>query len=247
MKAGKFWTPRAAKKIGIRLGPNMRKDGTTDHMDTAYQMTQPRREVVTVDDAWGAFKRVVPEEWWPYAREDPYGGVVIENGMSVSSIEFCYHLFRIAKYLRPYVSPYVLEIGGGYGGMARTILQFTRVVITIVDLEPMLRIQKHYLENTSKGGWVGFATEIPEKRFGFAMNTRSMCEMDLAEVNSYLARLDEVLLPGAHFYSVNHDECINNFKDWRVPSRWKLIDERTFPLPWKKGFAWVERTWMKDG
>lgn len=242
MKAGKFWTPHATKKIGVRLGPNMRRDGTTDHMDTAYQMTQPRREVVTVDAAWSAFKKAVPERWWPFAKEDPYGGIQMQDGMSVSSIEFCYHLFRIAKDL----SPNVLEIGGGYGGMARTILQFREhTAITIVDLEPMLRIQKHYLENTSAGGRFSFATEIPNARFGLAMNTRSMCEMDLAEVNAYLARLNEALVLYGKFYSVNHDECQNSFKDWKVPANWRLIDKRAFPLPWKTGFTWVERTWEK--
>lgn len=242
MKAGKFWTPHATKKIGVRLGPNMRRDGTTDHMDTAYQMTRPRREVVTVDDAWAAFRRVVPGCWWRFAEEDPYGGILIEEGRSVSSIEFCYQLSRIASYL----SPRMVEIGGGYGGMARTILQFRNdITMTIVDLEPMLRIQKHYLENTSPGAKVSFATEIPEARFGFAMNARSMCEMDLEEVNTYFARLNEVLLPGAKFYSMNHDECRNSFEDWEVPANWHLIDERAFPLPWKAGFTWVERTWEK--
>lgn len=247
VKAGKYWKPRAEEKIGIPLGPTMRKDGTTAGIDMSYQMTLPRREVVTFKIMWAAFKKAVPEHWWSFAEEDPYGGVIIDkNGASLSSLEFCYSLYRIHEHLIDYTR--FLEIGAGYGGMARMLLRRGVRLVTIVDLPPMLRIQRHYLNNiASWKGHVSFATEIPDAQFDFAMNTRSFCEMDLSEVNAYFARLDEVLVPGGRFYSVNHDECKNKFVDWRVPRGWKLVDERIYPLPWKTGakFAWKERTWEK--
>ncbi|MCP4201797.1 MAG: putative sugar O-methyltransferase [bacterium] len=234
----------------------MRCDGTTGHMDRNYQAnSKPPRNRLHFDKQFPVdlktFMDRVPREFWGMAEEHPFGEprchpVPGIGQVSLSSIEFAWSAWRLWPYLKR--AKRVVEIGGGYGGMARMILShFPRVELTIVDLAPMLAIQRYYLENTGIDvGRVTFAQErVPmlTGQFDLAVATKVMCELDPDEVNNHLKDLDDVLAVGAPFYVVHHRKCINRMEDWQVPAWGSLMEER-FPFEVVKN--WWERIWQKQ-
>jgi hypothetical protein len=116
-------------------------------------------------------------------------------------------------------APRVLEIGGGYGGLALMGLQFNpRLSWVICDLEESLFIQgvfltRHLGEARVKLGVPAAvepgtvylvpqsrAEELASLRFDFAVNQQSMQEMTLAQVGHYAGLLEKC---AGRFYSCN--------------------------------------------
>jgi putative sugar O-methyltransferase len=116
-------------------------------------------------------------------------------------------------------APRVLEIGGGYGGLALLCLQFNpRISYVLCDLEESLFIQGVFLSQQLGEGRVKLglpaspepgtvhlvpqtrAGELAGLRFDFAVNQQSMQEMTLAQVEHYCDLLSKC---AAKFYSCN--------------------------------------------
>ena len=116
-------------------------------------------------------------------------------------------------------SPRVLEIGGGYGGLARLCLQFNpRIAYVICDLEESLFIQGVFLSQHLGADKVklglpaalepGLVYLVPQTRadglqglrFDFAVNQQSMQEMTLQQVEHYCGILEKC---ADRFYSCN--------------------------------------------
>jgi putative sugar O-methyltransferase len=116
-------------------------------------------------------------------------------------------------------APRVLEIGGGYGGLALLCLQFNpRIAYVICDLEESLFIQGVFLTRhlgaervklgLAQGLEPGQVALVPQsraemlagERFDFAVNQQSMQEMTLAQVEHYADLLGKC---AERFYSCN--------------------------------------------
>jgi hypothetical protein len=241
---GKYWAGKAEDRRHAPLGPSMRADGTTINMDFSYRshfLKHTYKE--DINNYWRMFKDMVPHSWWEYATEDPYGGVEIHNregnAVSLSSMEFCYMVMRLTQ-ITPSLPHDVLEIGGGYGGFARTYIKALYPgKLTIVDLPPMLRIQQHYLRRTAPSSNIEFLDHLPDHRFQIAISARTFCELDIEEVNLYLANLN-----CDYFYCIAHIDCMNNFADWKIPDHWAMINTRMFPFFLRPdGRPFVEKVW----
>lgn len=254
---GKFWGPYARQKEGVELTPQFRQDGTTKHMDRTYGAVQREKNPAYKNarhyfDAeferdCRSFQKIVPQGFWMLAEEYPFGGARtgewLDTRATLTSLDFTYMVWRLHQWL-PSLGK-VLEIGGGFGGLAQTMLRHNpSLEITLVDLPPMLRIQEYYLRNTGFSGHLTFAeNEIPEgTRFDVIVAARMMCELDLCEVGRHLEAIDQALAPGGIFYCVHHLECINRFKDWPLP-RWKMLYDGQFPFETRKN--WREKIWTR--
>lgn len=254
---GKFWGPYARQKEGVELTPRFRADGTTKHMDRTwgsvhreknpcYKNARHYFDAEFKHDS-KTFQRIVPQGFWMLAEEYPFGapmtGKWLSTRASLTSLDFAYMVWRLEPWLSSAKS--VLEIGGGFGGLAQTMLRHNpSLEITLVDLAPMLRIQEYYLRNTGFSGHVKFVeNEVPEgARFDVVVAARMMCELDLSEVERHLRAVDGTIAGGGVFYCVYHERCINSHKDWPLP-RWETLLDGQFPFETRKN--WREKIWKR--
>ena len=143
----------------------------------------------------------------------------------------------------------VLEIGGGYGGLALLCLQFNpRVAYVICDLEESLFIQGVFLSRhlgadrvklglpaALEPGCVYLAPQtraegLQDLRFDFALNQQSMQEMTLPQVEHYCSILEHC---AGRFYSCNrrsHGASIVRGKGLVADLHQALA--RRFPVVW---------------
>lgn len=145
--------------------------------------------------------------------------------------------------------PRVLEIGGGYGGLALLCLQFNpRASYVLCDLEETLFVQGVYLTQqlgearvrlgvpqSLEPGCVYLvpqtrAEELGSLRFDFAVNQQSMQEMTPAQVERYCRILERC---AARFYSCNrrrHGRGVVESKGLVADLHERLA--RRFPVVW---------------
>ena len=119
----------------------------------------------------------------------------------------------------------ILEIGGGYGGFARTIISAlpNLTSYTIIELPLSATLATYYLHETTDCGIYfnglqvrnaagkpdiniytpDFDLERRPKRFDLAINTRSMMEMNRNVIDSYFDYINETLQPNGIFFNIN--------------------------------------------
>ncbi len=167
-------------------------------------------KVVHLQKAFGLF---APRE--PLVRESPFSlpdGVIDYCGASLSS-SLLWHaafLFRIQQVHAEESPPArVLEIGGGYGGLARLLLgRYPGLTYVIVDLPESIYYQYCYLGLNfpglrillleDAGDWPGADLEVD-----LAVNTASLQEMS-GRAAGYYTHLIEQRMKVRRFYSVNY-------------------------------------------
>lgn len=246
---GEYWNTKAAIKSRRPLTPNMRADGLTFSMDRSYGAKRRGVFDSAFEDTASRFEKIVDRQFWRYAREHPFGNPPTREWCGVqagpSSFDFVYVLSQIADRLPRGGS--VVEIGAGFGGLARILMEFDPTMsLTLVDLEPVSRIQMYYLHNVGCRG-VRFVRCVPDSPVDMVVSTRALCELDLKEVDAYLVGIDNALRAGGILYCVHHDECRNNFEDWSIPLGWVLERDADFPFrSFKKERYWREKLWRKE-
>lgn len=242
------WDMREEKKTAlvreVGLTENMRRDGVTMNMDPAFGVLGKKSHGEKWDKTLRCFVDHVPSEFFGWANEHPFGGVerrqYLGQDVSITSMLSCYFLWRISKLLSHETS--ILEIGGGYGGLARVLAEYEpSAKMTMVDLPISLEIQRFYLANTS-GATFAFSPEIPDDPFDLAVSTKCLCELDIGKVNHYLTQIDRVLSRSGFFYCVSRDEWkVSRFESWEVPPDWEIVDQRVYPFEPN----YMERFWRK--
>lgn len=122
-----------------------------------------------------------------------------------------------AAHLDGIAAPTILEIGGGYGALARALCRsFPRARYVICDLPESLMYAGLYLASAgvSVAVWPRRArvTLLPNYRFGempapvdLAINTLSMSEMTEAQVHAYCEGLKPLLGDAGMFFEQNQD------------------------------------------
>jgi hypothetical protein len=134
------------------------------------------------------------------------------------------HLGGVIERLRRLERPRILEIGGGYGGLAYFLTRFLpQARYTIVDLPSSLMYSGCYLTIAQKShtveAWRGeadpgdagvtlvsnaLADELRPQRFDLAINTLSFAEMTAPVVRSYGELIAQVLAPGGQLFEQNY-------------------------------------------
>lgn len=176
----------------------------------------------------------------------------MKDGMFVTStsLKMAYHFHRIMKHWEAPEAPRVLEIGGGIGGMARTVVLHLPGVrrYTLVDHPLCLRIQRHFLGKVfpDRGGLFDFVPNdrisyLFGQRFDLVINTHSFNEMTKEIVADYFRLIQDVLVPGGALYTYGR----NRYPDGspytvNVPTAEFPFDDRwRFELP-RTDNRWVE-------
>lgn len=161
-------------------------------------------EHVMVDDPFGS----------PIGRELDFGFV------TASSLKYAYYAMQIWNRLRSAYAPFVLEIGGGYGGLARAMhLLFGLNAVTFLDAEPCLEIQTRYLKETCPQVWCQPYQE--EQTYDLVVNTMSLGEMPLSEVERYFQIIQARLVDGGAFYTANRVHRVTNFSQYPYDRKWR--------------------------
>lgn len=136
----------------------------------------------------------------------PYGAQIKENFILPDSPRHYYYFFRIKNILKAKESQSILEIGGGYGGLANITKKYSSKTITYfdIDLLPGLLATYYFLRKNNhqvnlinsileyKKGQINLFPYqlINEKDFSkidvdLVFNSRSLCEMSETTVKEY--------------------------------------------------------------
>ena len=218
------------------LWASFRSNVITKGLDNA---NVPEEALERVQVKWRNIHReltsVVPERLQHYFEETPVGGPrsVNHDGipMTQSSLEYTFML----SHLEPYVedADVVVDIGGGYGGLARLLKKrFPKLRLVLLDLPEVNAIQTYFLSTCFPEARVltlrdvheresidpralgadflvlpgQLIERLPQGSFGLVINTRSMMEMDLPTVSFYIGHIQDKLPSGGSFYCVNRYE-----------------------------------------
>lgn len=200
----------------------------------------------------------IPAKFRKFLEESPIGGPrTHEVGgirLTQSSLEYTYML----SHLNPYLDSVrvAVDIGGGYGGLARLIkLARPGMRLVLLDLPEANAIQTYFLANAFPHANVLGLTDVvaleridprsldfdflvlpgqlferlPKSSFEAVINTRSMMEMDSSTVGFYLGQIQEKLPEGGVFYCVNRYAKKTRLKDYPFDQRWRVAYSEPWP------------------
>jgi len=174
--------------------------------------------------------------------------------VSESSCNFAYYAFRLLTETHiPIEKPIkILEIGSGYGGLARTLKQlFPNAIIYLFDLPHALALASYYINKNfpnlnafyfsnflENGGIIppsydayflpGWAIEkMPDASIDLVINTCSMMEMTGDIIRYYFDHIHRIINKNGFFYCVNrYTKQIGQepicIGDYPFDSQWKL-------------------------
>ena len=241
------------------LWASFRSNVITKGLDNA---NVPEEALERVQVKWRNIHReltsVVPERLQHYFEETPVGGPrsVNHDGipMTQSSLEYTFML----SHLEPYVedADVVVDIGGGYGGLARLLKKrFPKLRLVLLDLPEVNAIQTYFLSTCFPEARVltlrdvheresidpralgadflvlpgQLIERLPQGSFGLVINTRSMMEMDLPTVSFYIGHIQDKLPSGGSFYCVNRYEKKTRLKAYPFDDKWYVSHSEPWP------------------
>ena len=223
----------------------------------------PDDALARVHDKWkGIYTRLsetIPEKFLRYFQESPIGNprALAIDGIELtqSSLEYTYMLTHLEPYLANVET--VVDIGGGYGGLARLIkLAYPEKKLVLLDLPEVNTIQTYFLGNAFPDATVLGLRDVSHQNvidpqeidadflvlpgqlierlrpssFQLAINTRSMMEMDLETVSFYVGHMQERIAAGGAFFCVNRYEKKTRLKDYPFDAHWYV----SYSEPWPK-------------
>jgi putative sugar O-methyltransferase len=207
---------------------NFRRDPALWHIDNSNPTRRGANDVeLRTHLAYEAVVPLLSETTKPLIveseRGNPYVYLINEKQVSYASIEYAYMAEILYQNVdRPKI---IVEIGAGFGGLAKMLLAlWADVEYYIIDFPEILRIQQYYLADVDENVYY---LEPPDIHLNFTdtdlwINSRSMMEM----VNEEQAKYVEVIRDtGGKFFSLNSLH--------RTPAL-ELLDGRTRILdrPW---------------
>ncbi len=167
-----------------------------------------------------------------------------------------YHVnfyFEIEKYISKEKN-IILEIGGGYGGLARMICNNKNCTYILIDLPETNLISSYYLTSHFPNKKFLLYEEYKNNKeirlenydfvilppwsltknikFDFCINLRSMMEMNTDSINEYFKYIQDNLVDGGYFLNVNRyftDGNDYNFYFYNFPynKNWNVIKSET--------------------
>jgi putative sugar O-methyltransferase len=135
----------------------------------------------------------------------------------------------------------ILEIGGGYGRTAYSLLGiFPSARYTILDIEPALSLSRFYLTSLYPDRDLRFVDAAEAETVGevdLAVSISSLHEMTPEQVAIYLNLLDEVVVDGGTVFLKQWEQWHNpaddvemRFDDYPVPGGWLPLFRETSPV-----------------
>lgn len=237
MEPSEFWVERLAEKQRIlETNPDAIERFRRNHLgmdidDVANAIVRfPGREQRgeatarnATRQAWNVLGKHIDADLVQLVEEKPAGRPVTAKAgghrATTSSIEFAY----LATRLRPWLGDHTLEIGAGYGGLARALLETKSHDYTIVDYGVVQQIQQYYLGDDDRVNYLDPGDELPYANL--YINTRSMFEMTLEQIEWY----GEQMKGQAHFFSMNRSK-FHDMDEWPLPQNWELVYDEPHPM-----------------
>jgi putative sugar O-methyltransferase len=146
----------------------------------------------------------------------------------------------------------ILEIGGGYGRTAYSLLGlFPQVSYTIIDIEPALSLSRFYLTSLYPSRDLRFvdasrADADAVVDIDLAVSISSLHEMTPEQVTTYLQLLDKVVADeGVVFLKQWErwhnpvDDVVMTFDEYQIPPSWDLLFREKSPVQ----TAFVQAAW----
>jgi hypothetical protein len=160
---------------------------------------------------------------------NPKGRYIEEHFVTATSLRHGLCMHSIDKHWKePRKAAHVVEIGGGFGGFARTFTEnFPVASYTLIDSEPCLEVQERYLRKASKFPFTYCVPTLRSKlTFDFVIAINSLGEMDRMSIIDYFHFIQTGIATGGMFYFINMEG------KYRYPfdSQWEfLADEYWTP------------------
>ena len=185
----------------------------------------------------------------------PYSQCELPDGstreINYNDIMLAYIAVRVAKMCElTDLSPrHILEIGGGYGGLAHKLaLTYPAATFTVIDLPEALALQAYFLAShhgeerlalhyadarTHESGDARFhlvcaGTRPMRQHFDLVINTRSFMEMTRAQLQQYFALIQSTMPPGGLLYNLNRylktsNGSRNAIGRYPYDSHWRIV------------------------
>lgn len=242
------------------LWANFRNNVITKGLDNANVAEEALARARTkVREMYQRLSGKIPATFRKFLEESPIGNPRTHevDGIRVtqSSLEYTYML----SHLDPYLDSVQVgvDIGGGYGGLARLIkLARPGIRLVLLDLPETNAIQTYFLANAfPRARVLGLSDVVAMDRidpraldfdflvlpgqlverlrlasFEAVINTRSMMEMDLDTVGFYLRQIQDKLAKGGVFYCVNRYAKKTRLKDYPFDEKWRVA----YSAPWPR-------------
>jgi phospholipid N-methyltransferase len=155
-----------------------------------------------------------------FKENDAFGGpltIAYPNigAISPSTLRYIKVLFDLKSHFGPLDGFDICEIGVGYGGQCRIVdVAFKPASYTLVDLDPVLRLTRRYLQNFTVAATLHYRTmrELDDRGYDLAISNIAFTELPRAIQNEYLAKIilrskrgyityNEISPPEFHSYS----------------------------------------------
>lgn len=265
---GKYWEPLLAKKRAVLRNPdweNMRANALTANIDDSNRSwVNEANHARLTREMWAKAEHRLGDELGN-VPEYPYGNpytVELRYGLtgfasSRAALDYSVMLSTLSRFTDIVGHPkVVVEIGGGYGGLAvRGMQLWPDATWWDVDFEEMTQIATHYVHHCRE--WTRetfFRTNGPMPQYepevlalladaDLVINTRSMMEMDLSEADEYIQAIQDCLNPGALFYCLNRESKVTRMRDWAWDDRWATL----WREPWPNNPNLIERLLVRAG
>src|SRR5262245_7520031 len=213
--------------------------GASAHFDNGARLRTESR----VQAWWERLRGQIPQELYHLLEDSPRGGVArhcLEVGgqdyhASVSSIEFAAMAGALWRALDP--GARVIEIGGGYGGLASAMLRARPdLAWTIIETPDVARVTRWYLADTPQTRVVTSLDGLEPA--DLVVQTRGFMEMEPHVLRYYFAAIQDgrLLKDGGQLYTINRLKKISRFADYPFDQRWAVV----FRRPWLESHPMLE-------
>lgn len=230
---------------------SMRRGLTREFDNAAMTADDPVRAVTRAYDRFG--KLIHPVFSWALAdlpAGDPPKVAIehlgVKHHATVGSIEYAAMASEIFRGCGGALATFnVVEIGGGYGGLARVLLPVVRSY-TIIDYPEVLRCVEHYLglsgDQPLRPLLVKHDVPMVYRGVDLVIQTRGFMEMELSEVERHLRLIQSYasgLNPGSFLFTINRARKACRFADYPFDAQWSFIQRAVWPE--KRMLQWLLR------
>lgn len=233
---GPFWQ---ARKPSADMDLLTCRAGASLHFDNGARLKGAHR----VQEWWERLAPIISPRFHPLLEDSPRGDPVRSSLLAggtlymatVSSVEFAAMASTLVPALESAGATSVIEIGGGYGGLASAVLRAMPALKSwvIVDIPEVARVSRWYLQPDPRAQSLDthspeFARLLPA---GAVIQTRGFMEMSNPELKHYFSLIQDgsLLTSSGLLYTVNRVRKMTRFADYPFDERWEVLHKRRWP------------------
>jgi len=212
--------------------------GSTERFDNAAW---------TVSSAWKRLGHLIRPEYMHLVEDNGLGDPPREpvwagRLASVGSIEYA---AMLSLCMGTTLAGNVLEIGGGYGGLASAGLRQGVPCWTIVDIPGVAECSRWYLAEFGDRARVISPEEFAGEcgSYDLVIQTRGFMEMSRPEIKFYFDRIQGGLVPvGGRFFTINRLTKESSFVEYPFDDHWRVLLRDLWPEGPGMAMLLLERT-----